>query len=271
MKKIHDELRRIRKEQANQLAVQEARFNELARYNGQSLRPTQGNSRSRYYYFAKKANEKKRYIGNASSADVINICEYHYLSKSLEILKKNIKAIDSFLDTFSDCDFEAVLDLLPQVYQILDAPPHAPLSTKAEEWLDEMNQLKSRYDTAHPQDLKIRTNSGIFVRSKSEALIANLYDQYGIPYVYEFPHSLNGRIIRCDFTILSPRDCESVILHEHIGLLGNEEYEESYLWKLKEYLSARYIANTNLFFTFDDPNGGFDIRSVQSIIDSHLI
>ena len=48
------------------------------------------------------------------------------------------------------------------------------------------------------------SNSGVRVRSKSELIIANMLEKYGIPYRYEYPLLLNGNdLVRPDFLCLN--------------------------------------------------------------------
>jgi ATP-dependent DNA helicase RecQ len=78
------------------------------------------------------------------------------------------------------------------------------------------------------------TSKGDKVRSKSEVIIANLLFQHGIKYEYELPLEFgNGETIKPDFTIFLS-DTKK-IYWEHLGMLGTETYDETWLYKMKIY------------------------------------
>ena len=78
------------------------------------------------------------------------------------------------------------------------------------------------------------TSKGDKVRSKSEVIIANLLYEHKINYEYESPLEYESEeIIKPDFTILLPDNRK--LYWEHIGLLGTETYDETWLYKLNIY------------------------------------
>jgi len=80
------------------------------------------------------------------------------------------------------------------------------------------------------------TSKGDKVASKSEVIIANLLFHHGIKYEYELPlEHEKGKTIKPDFTITLPNG--RVIFWEHLGLLGTETYDDTWLYKMKIYES----------------------------------
>ncbi len=117
-------------------------------------------------------------------------------------------------------------------------------------------------------DKSLVTVRGEVVKSKSEVIIANILDKYGIDYVYEKPLQLGDRVIKPDFTFV-----DSLTGHtwywEHCGMMNNEQYAENWA-KKKERYHAYGISEKNdiryqdkLLVTFDELGGGLD----SSIID----
>ena len=78
------------------------------------------------------------------------------------------------------------------------------------------------------------TSKGDKVRSKSEVIIANLLFQHKIKYEYERPleHG-SGKPINPDFTIFLSDGKK--VYWEHLGLLGTESYDKTWLYKLGIY------------------------------------
>ena len=79
-----------------------------------------------------------------------------------------------------------------------------------------------------------KTVDGNQVRSKSEVIICDLLAKSGLKYEYERPLEYEpGKFINPDFTIIL--DDGSELYWEHIGMLGNEKYNENWLKKMDIY------------------------------------
>jgi len=100
------------------------------------------------------------------------------------------------------------------------------------------------------ENLSYHSRNGIPVRSKSEAIIANLLEEYEIPYKYEILLELNGRPIYPDFTVKNPFTGKTVIW-EHFGALHQPEYEQKMTNKMSNYLKHGYKPFENLIYTFE--------------------
>lgn len=119
----------------------------------------------------------------------------------------------------------------------------------------------------------IMASDGLFVRSKSEAIISNLLNQYSIEYEYESRLELKDqsgfKITKApDFTIKTKR---GTIIWEHLGLLDNEDYFEANANKLRLYWRNGFILNENLIVTVDEPGGGINARTIDSIIKTIIL
>lgn len=77
------------------------------------------------------------------------------------------------------------------------------------------------------------TQKGDMVRSKSEVIIANQLYHSGLEYTYEKDLEYAGGKLRPDFTVVTPNG--KIIYWEHLGLLGTEEYDCSWLRKKRIY------------------------------------
>ena len=84
-----------------------------------------------------------------------------------------------------------------------------------------------------------RTRNGIFVRSKSEMLIANFLHDHRFRFEYERPTLLESKLIRPDFYL---PDCDLIV--EHLGLYeSSADYRKDWEWKksLYEKCNRKYI------------------------------
>ena len=91
---------------------------------------------------------------------------------------------------------------------IQDDSPYRVLFPHGEIALSEWEASEYNKSTDHPEHLIIPAPKGEMVRSKSEAMIAQVLFSHHIPYRYEEVHNIAGTNIATDFTILHPRTKE---------------------------------------------------------------
>lgn len=104
------------------------------------------------------------------------------------------------------------------------------------------------------------------MRSKSEAMIADMYYELGIPYRYECPIQLyNGKTKYPDFTLLRMPERKEII-HEHMGCLEEASYRRSNLMKIAEYSESNIYLGVNLILTFETDYLPFNRGSIRSMI-----
>lgn len=110
------------------------------------------------------------------------------------------------------------------------------------------------------------TRKGEKVRSKSEAIIADMLFEMGIPYHYEYPLRLkDGNVRFPDFTILKVSTREEIYL-EHFGLLDDEEYRKENMYKLDIYRANGIYIGKNLLFTYETVDTPLDINGIRRML-----
>lgn len=118
-----------------------------------------------------------------------------------------------------------------------------------------------------PSGLIHTTDRGEKVRSKSEVIIANLLNNLGIDYIYEYPlegHNAIG-IRRPDFMIEDYAG--NKLLWEHLGLLHEPIYFDNWQKKLSWYNSNGYMLDENLFMTRDEPDGSLNSQELRLVAE----
>lgn len=125
-----------------------------------------------------------------------------------------------------------------------------------------------------PEGLIHRTERGEKVRSKSEAIIANILYNLGLDYRYEYP--IEGQtqpgIRRPDFVFF--KQDRKAFLWEHLGMLGNPNYRSNWQKKLGWYEANGFTQGIDLFITCDGSDGGLDshhIRKTAEYIKAMLV
>ena len=119
----------------------------------------------------------------------------------------------------------------------------------------------------YPENLTVNTDAGEMVRSKSEALIANMLYSEKIPFHYEQALKLGSITVYPDFTIpgfFQDKGC--TILWEHFGLLDNRKYRGTMFQKLGLYLEYGFIPGHNLIITCETGSEPLDTSYVKWLI-----
>ena len=265
-KAILDDLKNTKHRMDRQLASFDS-------FNGWKLKKS-GAKRSKHCYYdaIPPGSEKSTYLGNESNETVLNIKRYRYAQKAVEIIEKDIDVLDSLIRNYISPDYSNINSLLPATYRTdlaVNNPDEAfstALPPNAVKWIKDLREEKSKYGPYKPEQLRYEALDGTKMRSQGEVIIANFLMMAGIPFVYEVPMRINGEIVLPDFRILSLLDLKTEILIEHQGMLFSEDYTIKFIRSLRLYLQSDRVINQDLFFTFTDEKGRFDIRQLTSII-----
>ena len=252
--------------QAEQLrAIQKKRADELHKYKSVYMKKS-GNGHNTYYYVREKDNSTGKYIGREETEAVRRIKEARFIQELNTRLDYNIGLFEHFADEIKITDFEIVNQNIPKVYQSAKMISLKSTDEKAQIWKNNAELTKLRSDTYLPEELNIRTNDGNMVRSKSEAMIYNYLLSMGVTFAYELPIKVGGRYCSPDFILLSEIDYKTEIIIEHQGMLSNQHYRNRFNEKLYNYYCNGFVQGINIFYTFDDIDGGLDLTPVENIV-----
>jgi len=91
--------------------------------------------------------------------------------------------------------------------------------------------------------------NGVDYDSKSEAQIARIYDEFGIPVKHNALINL-GHNIKIDFALYLPEK-QKMLLHEHFGMIGNSNYKDDLEWKFRKYINSGLVPGRDILMTFE--------------------
>lgn len=117
----------------------------------------------------------------------------------------------------------------------------------------------------HPEYLKVPTEGGIMVRSKSEALIANMLTERGLAFRYENQTSVGTRTVYPDFTIWHP-ERGNLVIWEHFGMIGMQAYQSQIQARIDNYIANGYLTYKNFITTYESSEDPFDTEFASKII-----
>ena len=248
---------------------QQARLSELSDYSQLILKPVNKRNDLVYYGVCRLGDKKVRYLGNESKPEIILIRESHYLAKSIETIERDIKLIEEFLAKYESISFGSVNMRLPKAYR--SGKFRADIrSNAAKKWKQKAEAYKATFEPYKPEELTHTTIDGSKVRSKSEALIYNFLLEAGYTFVYELPLNGPNRTFYPDFTILSEIDYKTEVRIEHQGMYDKDDYRDRSEAREYDYWSNGFLPARDVYFTFDDNKGGFDIGPILEILKSRV-
>ena len=191
----------------------------------------------------------------------IALVQKAYDLKILAAAKEQWKALNSFLTVFSPDALAGVFEKESELRQVLLNPYELPDKQFVTMWeaADYERKPFTENTPLHYTDREER------VRSKSEAMIANMLLKEGIPYRYECPLRLGDRIIHPDFTALRVRDRKE-IYWEHLGMMDDTEYRNTAFQRVRLFEANGVFPGDQLILTFETYRMPLNTAVVQQMI-----
>ena len=214
---------------------------------------------------------KQKYLSKADYETVESLAQKQYEQQLLEAAIKERSLLCECLEKLSELEsigINLVWNSLDESIRRYVDPDVSTDDGYAKKWKE-----RKVHHLPRSEKHRIETLGGDFVRSKSEALIADRLFAAGIPYRYEqllqFEHGFETIRYYPDFTILNKRTHE-VFYWEHLGLLGNSDYCRDNLKKLDDYMSFGIIPGKNLILTYECDGWSLLTTRVNQLIDLWL-
>ena len=232
--------------------------NEVCKYpEGRISIRQHANSISYYYLNA----GKEKYLGRKDSELIGLMVQKAYMNEVIKMSEREMKMLKDIIDSHRDFAPEDVFDNLIEARKKY-ATPICFGNRFSDDWANE------------PYDKPIVHNGfstlkGDKVRSKSEVIFADRLLIKGVPYRYECPVMINGKIIHPDFTMLRRSD-NKLIYHEHCGMVDKPEYAENMVARINDYNKEGIILGDRLFLTFETSNNPLDVTAIDNLIETHF-
>ena len=210
---------------------------------------------SRRIYIPKREEDYARALA-------LKMYRQHYLRD----LQKEKRAVEAYLKMHVDGPSET------QVMRNREAGLSDLLPTfrTKEEWLEKWSRSSYEKNASHPEALRVKAGKGLFVRSKSEALIVSALNAKGIPFRYECLFQHRGLHVYPDFMILHPVSQE-LYLWEHLGMLDDAAYYAAAVRKMRAYIECGYVPTDHLIVTCETSLVPLDINYVNALIEHYFL
>ena len=222
-------------------------------------------SGGKFYQLTEKGDTSGKYIPKNKVRLIRALAQKDYDIQVLALARAELKSLDSGR-FYTGLRFEDAYDLLHEKRKEFVIPAALTDEMYISKWLAQPYE-RMGFDENAPGYF---TGGGVRVRSKSELIIANRFEKYKVPFLYEVPVYIEGKTCRPDFLVLKMPERKE-IYWEHLGMLGSEDYSNKNVWKINEYSRAGIIIGHNLILTLETGAAALDTECIDAIIKTVLL
>ena len=228
---------------------------------GRIREATDRNGFSRFYIVSGE-DPNGKYVSKENLGEIEAIAQRDYNKKVLATIEANIKTLETFLAKFCGGDIaEAYTKLKPGRKSMVQ-----PIAVTNEDYATAWLSLPYKAKGFEPRTAEIFSASGLRVRSKSEAIIADILADAGVPFRYEFPVNVRGMgTVHPDFYCLNPHSRKEFIW-EHFGMMSDCDYAENAIGKISLYAKAGWTLGYNLLATFESTAQPLNSKVVKNTL-----
>ncbi len=236
------------------------------RYPEGRLKICRSKGRTQYYLRKKRNDIQGKYIPASNKALAKDIAQRDYEEALKKAAEQELKSIAAYLEKKPSSTPEDIYYLLSAGRKELIEPIIIPDEIFVSNW-EAVPYEKKGFPEDFPDYYTAKQER---VRSKSEILIADSLSRLEIPYRYEYPLCLDGKMIHPDFMILDvPRRKE--ILWEHLGMMDSPEYVENSLFRIADYERNGYTIGQNLILTWETSRMPLSTLKIKDTIYRYLL
>ena len=216
----------------------------------------------------------KKYVSKKKIDFIKGVCEFEYYEKLLPEMIMASKKIEEVLKLYDENTIDFIFNSLPAGRKSL---LQDTIYKTADQRIKEFELLNADSDDnkiTYEIDTDIYTNKGEHVRSKSEKIIADTLQYYGVPYKYEHPLELWGvngnRTIYPDFTVYSVSGA-GIKYVEHLGMMDDESYYVNAMNKLSLYESNDLLIGRDVIIFHETKSQPLNTSTVNKYIEEYLL
>lgn len=224
-----------------------------------------------FYLMTKKGDTTGKYLPRNQDLLAKKIIQRDYNKKILVFLKKEHNLLTKLLRFYGKNYINSAEKRFSDNRRKYIDPVTLTDDAYSKMWQKEEYSSKGFTD----ETVSLYTFNGLRVRSKSEVIIANTLDHYGIPFRYEYPLTLKteqGNYVDFypDFYCLNVRTRKEIIW-EHFGMMDDLEYCEKTLRKIQIYEANGYFAGQNFIFTMETSAQPLSAKELELKIKTFLL
>jgi hypothetical protein len=218
------------------------------------------------YYCCTEENKSGNYIPKEKIYLARGLAQKSYDEKVLQLAEKRYAQIRKLIKDYTDDELEMIYLKEHVERRKLMQPVEPTWEQQVEMWESEKYKGKD-FQEGMPV---IMTEKGERVRSKSEKIIADYFNRYGIPYKYECPLYLKGiGIVYPDFTLLSSKTGKEMYW-EHNGRVDDPAYAKSMVRKINAYENNGIFPGERLILTYETEQTMLNTGKIKQLVERYL-
>lgn len=232
----------------------------------QKLRVSTGKNGIQYYLRTSSKDKNGKYIPKKNLPYIKQLAQMEYEMELLQIAKKELQTIGRFLKKYKDNNTSDLNIKYSRKFQNLITTSTLSENDYKQKWCD----IEYKKESFRKENTIYVTKNGIKVRSKSEVIIANVLEEMGIAFRYEYQVKLKHMSVYPDFYCLRVMNRKEIIW-EHFGMMDDINYETKALEKIKNYQESGYKLGEDLIFTFETKEMPLTPQFARFMVRKYLI
>lgn len=231
------------------------------------------NGRSSYKYLIRHDDKSVEYLYKTDQSRRLTMIHKSVLAAELEDCRAQQKSCEAYLQKSLEHPHalesllknEGIRSVLLQESKEISSAHTTPKALSQALFLSDANAEINAWVNAsypknpnYPEDLKIPTITGEYVRSKIEAMVVELLVHMKIPFRYEQEYIFDGKKYYPDFTLLDPKTGRIYIL-EIFGIMDDPKYSAQAGSKIALYARNGFVLTQNLLCFCETKEEPFDI------------
>lgn len=206
-------------------------------------------------YFCPEGTGEECFVPRKEWEMMQKVVQMDYEDRLLRKTREMQNALKHFLKRYDEDALENVYDKMVKGRQSLVTPLILPRQQAIEKWRlehpGEQNEI--------PKKEAYETQRGELVRSKSEKILADLFNSMDIPYIYEPKLHLKDKDIYPDFMLFNVKSRKSAYW-EHFGRLDKQEYVLKNYLRINDYERSGYLLGEDFFFSMETEGRPLDVK-----------
>lgn len=262
-----EQIKRMLKEREKELLrLKKEKEKALIKVPEGKLRVCHNDKRTRYYHRKDVKDFNGTYIKEKDHKLAQALAQKDYDEKVLEVIGKELKAIEKYNKNYPKKNAEEIFQLLHKERQKLIIP----IQESDEEFINNWEAEEYNGKEFYMNIPEFYTAKGERVRSKSEVIIADSLYREGIPYRYEYPIYLDGLgIVHPDFTLLNVKKRKEIYF-EHLGMMDDEEYVEKNINKILCYQRNGFFPGDRLILSYETRKQPLNQKDIALLIQQYF-
>ncbi len=229
--------------------------------NGAKLRSAKHGTGYQYFMRIKPSDINGEYIKAKNRKQAIILAQIEYDENLLKRLRKALSALKIIKKNCSEEVFESTLNDMPPGKCELIKLPYLSDRDYILKWKN-TDYIGLDFSPDYPE---YYTRQNLRVRSKSEVIIADILDEYGVPFLYEKPLHLKSGLFHPDFTLLNIKTRKE-LYWEHLGMMDDIDYRNNAFQKLRNYESCGLYPYESVIWTFETGKYPLNTKEIRKMV-----